>query len=451
MGSLIYDFLNESLLFDESLLQSKFKGISEVRLAKELEDYREHVTEHLDDLRDEIGTDAATLRLFGSREHFSPERLRQTAFYLDQIVLPDPLFPMTRKSSDVAKTMKRYLGAPEESMINRHELSSVTRKMRELRPMIAVNYLKYYPTSYYSEPADPMPVNYSPDGYAHSLPSDVMKHYWDNVIVRSMRKSERGLIVDNDLRIGRGLAVGFKGDNTDLFQLYHYWQQEIIKFDDESQTVYFQMTLPEEDPGVDEWERWVKQSINQSALAHFSSMATDLRLCESLNANYITNSEFTAALLTQPESAKSIEAHTAECVLNLDLPFLTNVRSEDLMYVCESDGEAFALFRRELEKHLREVRHETDPVRIKAKAEDLVHELRDVQLTKIDQKVRELKKGALAESIIAIGGLAGTVLTSGASVGATLIAAAAGCHTYSEYREKVRENPAYFLWKVKNA
>jgi hypothetical protein len=63
--------------------------------------------------------------------------------------------------------------------------------------------------------------------------------------------------------------------------------------------------------------------------------------------------------------------------------------------------------------------------------------------------VKGLRKGALAQILVAAGGLAGSVVTSGVSVAATVVALANGFRSYSEYREKVRENPAYFLWKVK--
>ncbi len=451
MGTLVYDFLNESLLFDKSLLACNYRGVKEPRLKKELASYRNYITTHLNELQNEIGADNSLLRLFGNRDNFTIERLNQTALYLDQVVLTDPLFPLTHKSSDITQTMKSYLGVPEDPTVNRSELSSAITRMQSLRSMIAANYVKFYPSSLHAEPPEQLPVNFSEDGYSTALPPEIMQYYRKNVVARSMRKTDQGLVVDNNLEIGRGLAIGFKGDNTDLFQLYNYWQQEIAKIDEDTRTVSFQMTLPEEAPPVDEWKNWVTQSINQSALGHYSSIITDLSLCEELNASYITNSDFAANLLRQPAQTKNIEEHTTECILNLDLPFLLNIKTEDLMAVRQSDGEAFALFRRELERQLRAARHETNPDKVKSIVEDLVHELRDVQLTKVEQKVRELKRGALAESFIAVGGLAGTVLTSGTSLAATLIAASAGFHTYSEYREKVRENPAYFLWKVKNA
>ena len=54
MGSLVFDFLNESLLFDDSFLASDFKGVSEADLSNELDAYREHVLDKKADLEAEI-------------------------------------------------------------------------------------------------------------------------------------------------------------------------------------------------------------------------------------------------------------------------------------------------------------------------------------------------------------------------------------------------------------
>ncbi|MFE8730237.1 hypothetical protein, partial [Aeromonas hydrophila] len=40
--------------------------------------------------------------------------------------------------------------------------------------------------------------------------------------------------------------------------------------------------------------------------------------------------------------------------------------------------------------------------------------------------------------------------TSGMSLIGTLACLFHGCKTYSEYQEKVKENPSYFAWKVMN-
>ncbi|WP_299142968.1 hypothetical protein [uncultured Vibrio sp.] len=42
MGNYAYDYLNDSLLLDETLINSNYKGISDTILEKELRNYREY-------------------------------------------------------------------------------------------------------------------------------------------------------------------------------------------------------------------------------------------------------------------------------------------------------------------------------------------------------------------------------------------------------------------------
>ena len=180
-------------------------------------------------------------------------------------------------------------------------------------------------------------------------------------------------------------------------------------------------------------------------------MIEGLILSSRCNASYLTTSEFTHSLLGTCTSKNSIKKHASELVLNMELPFLPNISMSDLMSVRQNDGEAFQAFRRELESKFRELRTETDREKIELKIQNIIHELSEVQVSKIEQKIKGLRKSALAGTVVALGGLAGSVVTSGWSIAGTVIAAANGVRTYSEYREKIRENPAYFLWKVKNS
>lgn len=119
------------------------------------------------------------------------------------------------------------------------------------------------------------------------------------------------------------------------------------------------------------------------------------------------------------------------------------------MQVRENDADVFASFRLELEKQFRELRSVTDPKILKQKAENIFHELNEVQVQKINRKLNHIHKQIFVNSAIAIGGLIGTIPTGGYSLAGTAIAMAKGYKDYNEYIEKVREHPAYFLWKVK--
>ncbi|WP_152343415.1 hypothetical protein [Pseudomonas syringae] len=63
-------------------------------------------------------------------------------------------------------------------------------------------------------------------------------------------------------------------------------------------------------------------------------------------------------------------------------------------------------------------------------------------------KVKSVRRVALADVGIATLGLAAGIATSGWSLLGTLAATLQGVKSFSEYQDKVRENPCYFLWKV---
>ncbi len=451
MGSITYDFLNESFLFDPSLVEEGYASVGEKELEKELQKYRDYAISNLPALRNEINDPTQTMRIFGAKDYFSIEHLLQTAFYLDQVVLPDPLLPFSRTEPDVSKTMNEFLGMNKDYSVDRVGLSGAVKRMRQLTPMVAGDFIKFFPISYYLEPDDQIPVSFSPNAYSDILPMQVLGAYRERADVRSLKKDKEGWIVENDLQLGRGIAIHFKEDNDENWHIYNLFEQRIAKVDDETRIAHFEMTLPSELPDKDYFLAWVNQSINQAAIAHYEQLLKSLFLSSWLGVSLITSSPFTHSLLRTDTSKETVQSHTAEQVLNMDLPFIANASVNDIMSVRQSDGEAFELFRRELESKFRELRTIEDPELVRIGIENAVHELSEVQVEKIQQKIRELRKGVFSNAVIAAGGLAGSVVTSGASIAATAVAVANGYKSYSEYREKVRENPAYFLWKMKNA
>lgn len=451
MGSVVFDFLNDSFLFDIALQNDNYSSVSEDDLKKELGRYREYTLSNVGSIHGEITAIDYQLRVFGAQDYFSVAHLMQTAFYLDQVVLLDPILPFSRTESGVSKSMSQFLGMERNDNIDRNSLAKAAVKMKTLTPMVAANYVKFFPASYYLEPGAQIPITYSENCYSDALPEEILSVYRDKVDVRSLRKADQGWIVENALQIGRGIAIHFNGDQDDYLQIYNLFEQTIIKYDDETREIEFAMILPEKPPPTDQFQAWVNQSINQSARAHYNQLIKGMMLSSRCEASYLTTSEFTHSLLGTCTSKNGIRKHASELVLNMELPFLSNISMSDLMAVRQNDGEAFQAFRCELESKFRELRTETDREKIELKIQNIIHELSEVQVAKIEQKIKGLRINALAQTGVALGGLAGSVVTSGLSIAATVIAVANGVRIYSEYREKIKENPAYFLWRVKNS
>ena len=448
MGTTTFDFLNESLLFDEGHQEDYYASVSDADLLEELRRYRQHAVDNIEALHQEIILTTSRLKVFGARDSFSINRLKQSALYLDQVVLPDPLFQQSEEPSAISDQMSQFLGMPNNKEVDRKRLAGAASRMKALTPMVAADYVKFFPVSYYLEPDEQIPLLYSETGFADALPTRILSKYQENADVRSLRRTDQGLAVENSLRRGRHISVQFRG-NHDGEMIYVLAQNEAVDVDAAARSIHFRSTLPDEPPPVDEFQAWVAQSINQAARAHYHGLLKELALSQFFGASYLTSSEFTHSLFGANDSTQSVEHHTADCILNFDLPYLEDITIHDLMKVRDNDGEAFRLFRTELERQLRELRTETDPETLKRKAENAVHELSVVQVAAIDQKIRSLKKRALVEATIAAGGLVATVVSSGWSIAATAVALASLSRSGSHIMQS-RENPAYFLWKARS-
>jgi hypothetical protein len=134
----------------------------------------------------------------------------------------------------------------------------------------------------------------------------------------------------------------------------------------------------------------------------------------------------------------------------MKLPFLDEIDTEALMQLRRDDGETFQVFRHELERQFWDLRTEEDPVRLRTKAEKVVHDLATVQHELLTSKLNQIRRGALATAVILSATLAATF--PGGHYLPALIGAAAGAYKLkSDYDAALRQNPAFFLWKARRS
>ena len=95
MGSRVYDFLSESFLFDDSLLSEEFSDVTEAEILRELVRYREFCLSAAAELEQEASSNTSNLKLFSGIRRVGPRLLKQSAFYVEQHILYDPLFELT--------------------------------------------------------------------------------------------------------------------------------------------------------------------------------------------------------------------------------------------------------------------------------------------------------------------------------------------------------------------
>lgn len=443
-----YDFLNESILFDQKLFKKKYHGIPDTRLEQELIRYREYCVNILPKIRNSFRTNKDTLSCIMTGNMSDITHLKQAALYLEEAIVPDPIFQLTDFRSSPTEAMLSFMGIESSPKIDRVKLTEAIIKIIELRPLVTGGYVKLYPVSFELEQEEKIPLFYSDINFENCLPPDILEKYRLNADVRSVQNDNGRMLVMRDLYPCRNISIHFKGMETG-FTMGYMLNPAVFEPTDkknEFSIIQKKSSLP---PSKEDFEIWVSQSINQTAKNHFINLNKRMALCDYLDSMFITEHQFESNLLKMNLGSADIKSNTLNCMFQMDIPFLEKVSSTDLMSIRNDNGESFQSFRLELEKGLRTARYESDPNRVRAIIDDTKHELFEVQMSQIEPQIKYLKKTHLADASIAIAGLGLSVVTGGFSLLATGMALAHGYKSYNDYQSKVTANPSHFLWQVR--
>jgi hypothetical protein len=451
MGSVTYDFLADSLFFHQDSLDNVFKNESPKRLEKELQKYREHCLKNNNELIKEIQDTKFLLKVFSSIEETSIDLLKQTALYIDQFIVSDPLFKMTELPSNISKASTKYLGYQEHSL-DKYSLAKASSFLKNITPMVASDFVKIYPLSYHFEAPVEIKINSPNDYFNNILPKEILDFFKENALVKSLIKisGEDGWRVEDTLYPCRGIVIDFKDSDFKSSMIYHLFEAVVTDVDKKNGKVTFRETLPDKPPSLDHFNNWVSQSINSASKAFFDRVFKEIFISSNLNSTYLCDNRFTSDLISKLFPLKeTIQTYTANKIINFELPFIDDIDIQKLMDIRVFEADVFTNFRLELEKQFRELRVINDTRVLELKIQNIFHELNEVQVPKINKKVTHIKKQLGLNSLIALGGLMGSIQTSGISLLATAIALGKGFKDYNSYKETITDNPAYLLWKVK--
>lgn len=448
MGSKVYDFLTESILFDDSLIREEFRTVPDSELLNELQRYRQFCLSVAHELEEDALSNTSKLKVFSGIKHVNLNLLKQSAFYVQQHVLYDPLFTLTAIPTAQSKTLSKFLGLNEPAL-DKAEIARTLNYLKALTPMVATNYVKLLPTSYFFESPEEVPFTYSESGFADRVPSSLLSFFHDRAIVETGTKSDKGIVFDGTFGLGRNIHVRFREHGFEDTYGYVLSKMKVINNDRDSRTVEFGMSRPEDPPDKALFEAWVGQSINQTAGYIYHRLLIENSFSAKLSASYLTESPFLFDLLEQIVPVEDdIQVNSMNGILNMNLPFLDDIGIETLMKIRSEDGEAFENFRVEMDKQLRDLRQVDDPETLRIKTDNVVHELTEVQVRQIDRKIAFLKEKFFAETVLAAASLSVAIQSGGWTLPVALMAAFQGYKSLTEYRRQKKENPAFFLWKV---
>ncbi|EGQ8705454.1 TPA: hypothetical protein KD885_003086 [Vibrio parahaemolyticus] len=447
MGSYAYDYLNDSLLLDSSLITRLYTGVSDADLEKELHTYREYCLKVLPETRNSIRA-SDTVRCMATDTMSQVSHLKQAALYLEEAVVTDPVFKLTDFRTSATEALTSFMGMASTPKIDRQRLAKAAIKLIELRPLVVGGYVKLYPVSFELERGTEIPIIYSDVGFEDALPTHILDEYKASAEVRSVKNDNGRMLVMRDLYPCRHIGIHFKGMEGGYCMGYMLNPTEIKPTEKEN---IYTMTqkLSSVSPEKEDFTQWVKQSVNQTARNHFIDLNKRLALSNSLECMFGTEHPFESHLLNMNVSESDIKSNTLNCTLQMDVPFLDKVSSEDLMSIRNNDGEAFHSFRAELEKGFRAARNEPDPNRVRTIIEDTQHELFEVQMRQIEPQMKHIKRVHVTDVSIAFAGLGLSMVTGGTTLFATALAMAHGYKSYNDYKSKMTANPCHFLWNVK--
>ncbi len=447
MGSYAYDYLNDSLLLDSTLITRRYSGLSDAELEQELIKYREYCLKVLPEIRDVVKSQGVVSCLAtDTLSHTS--HLKQAALYLEEAVVTDPIFELTDFITQATEALTSFIGMDPTPKVDRQKLTEAAVRLIELRPLVAGGYVKLYPVTFELEKGTEIPLLYSDVGFEDCLPPHILEQYKANADVRSVKNDNGRMLIMRDLYPCRSISIHFQGMESGFAMGYLLNPTEFEPTDKENVFTFIQKksSVP---PSKADFYAWVYQSVNQTARNHYINLSKRIALSEYLGCMFGTEHPFESNLLNMNVGSTDIQANTLNCALQMDVPFMEQVSSADLMSIRNNDGEAFQSFRAELEKGLREARYETNPSRVKAIIEDTRHELFEVQLRQIAPQVKHLKRTHFAEASIAVAGLGLSIVTGGASLIATGIAGLNALKSHYDYKSKITANPSHFLWNVK--
>lgn len=451
MGSRTFDFLTESFLFKDALIQDKFRTISEQEILDELNKYREFCLSNQAELENEVLTNTSSLKVISDIEMPDLNSLKQSAFYIEQYVINDPIFSLSYRKNEVNKAMNSYLGLNEE-FLNKSNLAKVVAYVKALTPMVFANYVKLLPINLFLEPSIRLPILYSENLFSDVLPEPIIDFFHNNVIINSVERlvENPNLINLNKLQPCREILFRFK-NHTGHSYGYNLFQTDFNILDEEEGQFQARMNLPDEPPDRDYFGNWVNKSFYLSCKQLYDEIFEKNLIANRFGASYLSESRFVFELLSQFFSVQNkIASNTANILLNMELPFLDKVDIPTLMSIRLTDGEEFQNFRLHLDKQFRELRLVKDPEELRLKAENALHELSEIQIHAIKQRIGQIRRVGTFDVVVLLGTLLASIQTGEWSIVglSAAVAAARGYKPFVDYSNQIKQNSAFFLWKV---
>lgn len=451
MSQVSLKFLTDSILLDPSAQTNCYSSLSDQELLDKLMAYREHLKDQWKQLNGELIAGRGKLgAYFGSSLATEPkfDQLMRASLYFDQLLIKDPLIPHGRESAPDSKEIMQFIGVEEEKL-DRRAVAEEARLITRLLPLIRGGIVKLVPSSMEHEPPQEVRVTYSPNLFAERIPAPLRPWFHNRAEVKPLRLRADGIwepLIESDLAPCSAILVRLRGLNQEECFFYLAIDEQ-RKLSNGKIAFQFKKPMSDQRPRLEEFQAWVRQSINQTSGGAFSRIASDLRISAACDTMMLTDSQGVAELLRlRVTECGRIDEDLAELALQFELPFMDRLTADDLMAI-RRHGEAFEGFRSELRRNLRELRGIKSQEDLQQGLENVQHDITEVQVRRIQTDMRQLRGHLFREAVIGFASLATVIVSQGLSFAPLWWAADKAWKHVQDYRE-IRRSPAFFAWQL---
>lgn len=446
-------FLLNSFLYSNGCVDSEYSKYQDKQINSELQKYREFVLGNYVDIQNEIKHTHDKLNI--SIETFSElpteDVYKQLVLYMDQVVIPDPLFELTEERNPFSDTVGQYMGLQKTSGVERQKITNVINYIKCIAPLIESGFVVMLPVSLMHEAPKNIGVNYSPTSFSDVIPAPILDFYRSIAKVYNLEKCDTGLRMDPNkpLTLGTQIYVDFPDDIKSNGNMYQYMLQEVVEYDENTGKALFRMHIPET-ISKETFDLWVNQSINQAANHHFNEKYAELVLAQTCGCMYLSRSPLTAKILQMAIEKPSKDMELSSMALQLDLPVLNQLPLTDILNIRNNYGEAFHNFRNELNSKLLSLDSIDNAESFRRQLDTISYELNNLQVKEVEKEYRKISRTLKLDALA----LTGSLIASFATGGITAVGAAGafvkGISDIGKYYTDVHEHNGLFLWKLNN-
>jgi hypothetical protein len=444
MGSPLYDLLADSVLFDDHQIDVAYADLSESRLEEELSKYIVGAAKVAFTIQESLLQPAAGLLLATGTALKPRQMLVQGAFYVDRVVMDDPMFRVAT-SWQMGKIAAEELFKAEPPPVDRRALSWVSRYMKDLTPMVAANYVIFLPVN--------RAVGFASEAIPLPPPSDLVitppPHIVDLLLSQIRMNAGTADIRRRDIGGTEGKpaiwvefeglegATWFRTSSASPPSLTSPSREEVLRI-------------------VRSQEDWGLAGITIAAAARYAihqayrMIMGEYSVAKLVNASYATESPLAFDVLKAMEilGEPSTEVAAGRAVLDLKMPFLPNVNPGTLMDIRERESEAFRAFQQSLERALRILSQTSDPGERDRIVQDLTHDA-DAEVERVNRTVRRAHRSLAVD--VALATLSAATAWQGSWREAAVPAVSSLIRAASRVRSQTHQGDWFFLWKVRRA